>query len=131
LSDGTAADFLDPRLAGPRLVQGGLAPWQERRAKEMLAADLADATRLAEVAAACGLSSDHFSRAFRRSTGLPPHAWLLQARVERAMTLLTQRRQPLSEIALACGFVDQSHFTRVFAGRVGATPGAWRSMVLE
>jgi AraC family transcriptional regulator len=113
-----------------RPAKGGLAPWQERRAKELLRADLAGATPLADVAAACGLSPDYFSRAFRKSTGMPPHAWLLQARVERAMTLLRQRDRSLSEIALACGFVDQSHFTRVFSARVGTPPGAWRSMAL-
>jgi AraC-like DNA-binding protein len=111
------------------LLKGGLAPWQERRAKEMLAGDLTGATPLANLAAACGLSRDHFARAFRRSTGLPPHAWLNKARVDRAMMLLRQRFHSLSEIALECGFVDQSHFTRVFLRRVGVTPGAWRRMV--
>lgn len=114
---------------GPRPVKGGLAPWQERRAKEMLAANLTGATPLAEIAAACSLSSDYFARAFRRSTGLAPHRWLLQARVEHAMALLRQPDPSLSEIALACGFVDQSHFTRVFRARVGVTPRAWRNMV--
>jgi AraC family transcriptional regulator len=113
----------------PRLAKGGLAPWQERRAKEILVADLTGATPLVKIAAACSLSSDHFARAFRRSTGLAPHAWLLRARVEHAMTLLRQRGSSLCEIALACGFVDQSHFTRVFVVRVGLTPGAWRNMV--
>ena len=72
----------------PRLVKGGLAPWQERRAKEMLVADLAGATPLAEMATACGLSPGHFARAFRRSTGLAPHAWLLKARVEHAIGVI-------------------------------------------
>jgi AraC family transcriptional regulator len=108
--------------------KGGLAPWQERQAKDLLLADLTGKTPLAEVAAACGLSGSYFARAFRRSTGLPPHAWLNRARTERAMILLRQRRQTLSEIALECGFVDQSHFTRVFARRVGLTPGAFRRM---
>jgi|SRR5579859_96820 len=116
---------------GPHLVQGGLAPWQERRAKEILAANLAGDIPLAEVAKACGLSVGHFSRAFRKSTGLAPHTWLLQARVEHAMTLLRQPNQALSEIALACGFVDQSHFTRVFVQRVGLTPGAWRKVTIS
>ena len=116
---------------GPRLVKGGLAPWQERRAQEMLAADLAGDIPLAEIAEACGLSVSHFSRAFRQSMGLAPHAWLLQARVEHAMTLLRQRRQSLSEIALACGFVDQSHFTRVFVQRVGLTPGSWQRVTMS
>jgi AraC-like DNA-binding protein len=113
----------------PRLFKGGLAAWQERRAKEMLLADLTGDTSLADVAAACGLSASHFARAFRRSTGMPPHAWLNKARVDRAMLLLRQRRQSLAEIALECGFVDQSHFTRVFVRRVGLTPGAWRRMI--
>lgn len=112
-----------------RPLKGGLAPWQERRAKEMLLADLAGATSLAVVAEACGLSRGYFARAFRGSTGLPPHAWLNKARIERAMMLLRQRRQSLSAIAHECGFVDQSHFTRVFVRRVGLSPGAWRRAI--
>ena len=64
-----------------RPLKGGLAPWQEKRSKEMLGGDLTGATPLHEIAGACGLSVSHFSRAFHRSTGLAPHAWLLQARV--------------------------------------------------
>ncbi len=114
-----------------RLIKGGLAPWQERRAKEMLVADLAGGASLAEIAAACGLSSDHFARAFRRSTGVAPHAWLLKARVEYAMTLLRQPDPSLSEIALACGFADQSHFSRVFARQTGSSPRVWRRMSIR
>lgn len=112
--------------ATPRPFRGGLTPWQERQAKDMLLADLAGQTPLATIAAACGLSGAHLARAFRQSTGLPPHAWLNKARVERAMVLLRERRKSLSDIALECGFSDQSHFTRVFARRVGLAPGAWR-----
>ena len=118
-------------LNRPRLVKGGLAPWQERRSKEILAANLAGNIPLAEVAKTCGLSVSHFSQAFRKSTGLAPHAWLQQARVEKAMTLLSTSAQTLSEIALACGFVDQSHFTRVFVKRVGWTPGSWRKVTMS
>jgi AraC-like DNA-binding protein len=95
--------------------KGGLAPWQERLAKEMIAADLAEAKSLHEIAKACGLSVGHFSRAFRQSTGFAPHSWLLQARVDSAKTMLRERESSLSEIASACGFADQSHFARVFA----------------
>jgi AraC-like DNA-binding protein len=112
--------------ARPRPIQGGLAPWQEKRSKDMLAGDLTGATPLAEIALACGLSVSHFSRAFRRSTGLAPHAWLLHARIEAAKAMLRARGSSLSMIALACGFADQSHFTRVFTRRVGLSPGAWR-----
>jgi len=112
-------------------LKGGLAPWQERLAKEMIAGDLADARSLQEIANACGLSVSHFSRAFRKSTGFAPHAWLLQARVESAKAMLRKREGSLPEIACACGFADQSHFARVFADRVGLSPGAWRKAVLN
>jgi AraC family transcriptional regulator len=114
-----------------RVSKGGLARWQERRAKDMLLADLTGATPLASIATACGLSQSHFARAFRKSTGMPPHAWLNQARVERARVLLRQRSQSLSAIALECGFVDQSHLSRVFVRNVGLTPGAWRRTVIS
>ena len=114
-----------------RVSKGGLTRWQERQAKDMLLADLAGDAPLASVATACGLSPGHFARAFRRSTGMPPHAWLNQARIDRAMALLRERGQSLSAIAHECGFVDQSHFTRVFVRRLGLTPGAWRRMVVS
>jgi AraC family transcriptional regulator len=113
-----------------RPLKGGLAPWQERRSKEMIAGDLTGATPLHEIAKACGLSVSHFSRAFRRSTGLAPHAWLLQARVESAKALLRKQDASLSTVARACGFADQSHFSRVFTCRVGLSPGAWRKIAL-
>jgi AraC family transcriptional regulator len=114
-----------------RPSKAGLAPWQERQAKDMLLADLSGAVPLASIATACGLSASRFARAFRQSTGMPPHTWLNQARVERAMTLLRRSGQSLSAIALECGFVDQSHFTRVFVRRVGLTPGAWRATIFS
>jgi len=106
--------------------QGGLAPWQERRAKEMLMADLGGNLSLAEVSNACRLSCSHFSQAFRRTVGCPPHQWLLTQRVERSKELMLNTDQSLSEIALATGFADQSHFTRVFSQRVKVSPGVWR-----
>lgn len=113
-----------PKLRRP--ARGGLAPRQEQRAKEMLAGDLSAATPLADIAAACGLSPGHFARAFRVSTGLAPHAWLLRTRVERAMALLRQPGLSLSEIALICGFADHSHFSRAFGRHIGQTPSDWR-----
>ncbi len=110
-------------------LKGGLAPWQEKRSKEMLAGDLTGATPLHEIAGACGLSVSHFSRAFHKSTGLAPHAWLLHARVESARAMLRSGDASLSTIARASGFADQSHFARVFTHRVGLSPGTWRKMV--
>ncbi len=108
------------------LSRGGLAPWQERRAKEILSSNLAENVGLKELAEECGLSVSHFSRAFRRSTGAAPHKWLLEYRVDAAKPLLRERQLPLSAVALTCGFADQSHFTRTFTRVVGVSPGAWR-----
>ena len=68
----------------------------------------------------------HFSRAFRISTGVPPHQWLLRQRVNAAKQLMTARDLSLSEIAISAGFANQSHFTRVFSAQVGTSPAAWR-----
>jgi AraC-like DNA-binding protein len=103
-----------------------LASWQERRAKELLRADLSGDICLQELASACRLSSSHFSQAFKQTVGCPPHQWLLHQRVEQAKNLILNTKLPLCEIALATGFADQSHFTRVFSQRVKASPAAWR-----
>jgi AraC family transcriptional regulator len=109
-----------------RPVRGGLAPWQVRRAKEILDANLDGRVLLKEVARECGLSVGHFSRAFRSTTGAAPYQWFMTRRVEAAKEMLRDGRLSLSEVALACGFADQSHLTRVFTGMVGISPGAWR-----
>jgi AraC family transcriptional regulator len=107
-------------------ARGGLAPWQERRAKEMLKENLNGHISLDKIAAQCNLSAGHFSRAFRKSTGVAPHQWLQQFRVNEAKELLRSSKLSLLEIALSCGFSDQSHFTRVVTQLVGVSPGAWR-----
>ncbi|MEO7954023.1 MAG: AraC family transcriptional regulator [Polaromonas sp.] len=109
-------------------VRGGLAPWQERRAKEILTANLHGDIALIDLANECGLSVRHFARAFRQSTGTPPHRWLLEQRVDKAKDLLLNSSSPLADIALACGFADQSHFTRAFTRAASLSPGAWRRM---
>ena len=81
---------------------------------------------LKDVARECRLSVSHFSRAFRRTVGVAPHHWLVTRRIEVAKEKLRNTRLSLSDVALACGFADQSHLTRVFTGRVGVSPGAWR-----
>jgi transcriptional regulator GlxA family with amidase domain len=107
-------------------TRGGLAPWQLRRSEDKLTANLEGDVSLAELASDCGLSTSHFSRAFRQSTGRSPHQWLMQHRIDQAKNLLPDRKLSLSEIALACGFADQSHFTRVFTRFAGTSPGVWR-----
>jgi AraC-like DNA-binding protein len=109
-----------------RAPSSGLAPWQLRRAREMLRERIADNPEIDDVARACRLSVSHFSRAFKTSTGVPPHQWLLLERVAMAEDLLTTSMTPLVEVAGICGFADQSHFSRVFARFKGRSPGVWR-----
>jgi AraC-like DNA-binding protein len=80
---------------------------------------------LAELAAPLGLSKYQLLRRFEAVHGLPPHAWLLQLRAERARHLIASGCA-LADAAAAAGFADQSHMTRVFARYFGLTPGAWR-----
>lgn len=104
----------------------GLAPWQEHVSKEMMREHVTDGVSLATVATACGLSPCAFINAFKRSTGMSPHQWLIERRIERALLLMRTSDSPLADIALEAGFADQSHFTRAFSARLGVTPGTWR-----
>lgn len=113
----------------PVRAASGLAPWQLRRAKDMIEASLAGGLRLEALAGACELSTGHFSRAFKQSTGMPPYRWLQRRRIERAKELLATGRLSLADVALACGFVDQSHLSRQFRRLVGVPPAQWRRAV--
>jgi AraC family transcriptional regulator len=112
--------------AGNAKIRGGLAPWQESHAKDAMEANLDKEIPMARLARDCGLSTSQFARAFRQSTGCPPHRWLLQRRIKRAQDLLLTSDKNLAEIARLCGFYDQSHLTRAFGQTVGASPGLWR-----
>ena len=130
LACSTMQAYIASRLAVSAAVKtrgGGLAPWQQRCAKELLLAGIGRHVPVADLASACRLSESHFVRAFRQSTGLPPHQWVLARRIERSKELLSRcPSQSLSDVAIACGFADQSHFTRTFSRIAGLTPGAWR-----
>jgi AraC family transcriptional regulator len=113
---------------GGRNANGGLAAWQLQRARDFINVNLAHDPSIPEIAHECGLSSGYFARAFKRSTGVPPYKWLTKMRVERAKELLKDPRCELADIAQLCGFVDQSHFTRVFSRSEGYSPGRWRRL---
>jgi AraC family transcriptional regulator len=105
--------------------KGALAPWQLARAKELIDANLSGAVSLAFLAKECGISANHFARAFKQSVGISPHRWLLLRRVDVVKQLLERGTMSMSDIASATGFADQSHLTRVFSDVVGMPPRAW------
>ncbi len=115
-------------LGGERSTGAGLAPWQFRRACAFIEAHLDGDPSISELAGECRLSASHFARAFRQTTGLPPHRWLMTRRIARAKELLLQGNLELAQIALACGFVDQSHLTRAFGQSEGLSPAKWRRL---
>jgi AraC family transcriptional regulator len=119
---------LDHRDMGAHAAPKGrmLTPLQEHRVTSRLLDDLAGDTSLSELAALCGLSRSYFVRAFKQITGMPPHRWLLMHRVKHAKDLLRGTTLPIADIAVACGFADQSHLTRVFSKAFGISPAAWR-----
>lgn len=98
----------------------------EAKAKDMLRSRLDGSVSIAAIADACALSRSYFSRAFRETTGSTPHQWLTGQRLDAARGMLKRDATPLADIAAACGFADQSHFTRVFTAAEGMSPGVWR-----
>lgn len=110
----------------PKPVRG-----RERRpivkAKSYLADHFSDDIDLATLSGIAGLTRSHLVRAFKRETGLTPHAYLTDIRVRHARRLLAAGGSP-AEVAVACGFYDQSHLNRLFKARSGVTPGAFRAV---
>jgi len=107
---------------------GGLATWQAKRALEYIETHLGAKMAIEEMAEVVALSKSHFSRAFKCSLGSSPMAYVGARRVERAKVMMTSSRERLTDIALACGFADQSHLNRYFRRVVGTSPGLWRRM---
>ncbi len=117
----------DGRPFAPRPApQASLAPWRAKRIAEHIEANLAGALPLSELARIAQLSASHFSRAFKGAFGQTPHAFITSRRVERARREMLASREPLSQIALACGFADQAHLGRVFRRMTGQAPSQWR-----
>ncbi|SRR5579871_30700 len=108
--------------------RGGLSPTLTRRICEYMDEHSAEKVGLDSLAVMAGLSVHHFARAFRQSVGIPPHGYLLRRRLERAGQMLRDTQAPLSEIALAAGFSDQSHLARHFRRQTGMPP-SWARRV--
>ena len=105
---------------------GGLAPIALRRAIERLRSDDDTDVSLAALASDAGLSRFHFCRAFKESTGLSPHAWLRQHRLEQAMKMLRDTDDSVVSIAAALGYASQTAFAAAFRKLTGETPSDWR-----
>lgn len=113
--------------ATPEVDRPLLTSRRLNRALDYMTAHLNRPISLSELATVCGLSSTHFSRAFREAMGQPPHAYLVGLRMERAIDLLEQTRLPITEVALSCGFDQPQYFATVFRRKFGLSPSAWRS----
>ncbi|WP_429818145.1 helix-turn-helix domain-containing protein [Ensifer sp. B1-9] len=105
--------------------KGTLAPWQEKQATEFLVAHFNKAFSIGDLAAQCALSRSYFNKAFKESFGRTPSRWLTEYRIARVKECLLQDT-PLAEVAIHCGFADQSHMTRVFTSQTGETPARFR-----
>jgi AraC family transcriptional regulator len=91
-----------------------------------MAAHLDQSISLSDLAAVCGISVSHFTRAFRQATGRSPHAFLTDLRLHKAKELLEQTRLNITSIALSCGFAQPQYFATQFRRKLGWTPSAWR-----
>lgn len=115
--------MIKPTVAADR---GKLPPRHLRRVMDHMTENYARNITLKELADLVGLSPSYFSEAFKRSTGLPPHRWQMAKRVGEAKRMLEESQMSPTEVAIAAGFSDQAHFTRVFRRFEGTTPAAWR-----
>jgi AraC-like DNA-binding protein len=106
-------------------VRSGLGRLQLKRTLEYIDANLLKELHLKELAGIVSLSASHFGRAFKTATGLPPHKWVMQRRVQLAQRLMKDSGKSISIAAHATGFLSQSHFTKVFHSVTGATPRKW------
>jgi AraC family transcriptional regulator len=108
--------------------RGGLAPWQKRKLDLYLNEHIEDRVRLDDLAELVSLSISHFCRAFKETCGITPHTYIMRLRLELAQKLMLTTRDPLSQIALACGLADLAHLSKLFRRELGQTPSAWRRL---
>lgn len=124
-------DQVEPSIAIRNGIQalpnaGRLAPWQTRTVKTFIDSSLGSTIRLRDCASKARLSASHFSRAFKATFGTTACDYIRQRRIEHSKQLMLLSGEPLSQIALACGFANQAHYCRAFRDVVGLSPNAWR-----
>ena len=109
------------------VARGALDPRRLRRIMELIETHLGKDLTIETLAKEAHLSPFHFARAFKAATGMTPHGYLTDRRIEKAKFWIAEGRRPLAEIAYLCGFSSQAYFTKWFKRLVGATPGAYRT----
>ncbi|MGJ5673737.1 MAG: AraC family transcriptional regulator [Nostochopsis sp.] len=104
----------------------GLPKYKLRKILEYIDAHLNQDIRLADLAGSVGMSQYYFVRLFKQSMGIAPYQYVIHQRIERAKQLLKQGKVTISDIALQCGFANQSHFTKHFRQITGVTPKVYQ-----
>jgi len=146
--DGELPEWLDPKWIEPVIegnerlgtvvqipesrrsrasTQGGLPAYKLRQVIEFIHAHIDQPISLTQLASVAALSPFHFHREFKRSTGLTPGKYILEVRIKRAETLLSDTDLPLAQVAVQVGFADQSHFTVAFRRATSMTPRTYRN----
>jgi AraC-like DNA-binding protein len=105
---------------------GGLAGWQIARVRSFIDSNLHRTIPASELSAVARRSTSHFSRSFKQALGMPPHAYIVGRRLQKACHLMLTSPAPLSEIALIVGFSDQAHLCKQFKRAFGQRPSNWR-----
>jgi len=117
-----------PTPEAPDLSRGGLSPALKNRICDFIEEHIGEKISLGALSSMAGLSPNHFARAFQQSVGMPPHRYLLRRRLEHVEQMLRDTQLPLSQIALAVGFSDQSHLARHFRRLTGMPPSVAREI---
>src|ERR1700684_485623 len=114
-----------------QIYRGGLGSARLRRIKELVRAKMEDDLSLDEMAQSVGLSTAHFARMFRKSTGETPHQFVLRQKLERAKRMLRAPDARVLDVAIACGFKTQQHFAQVFRDVWGVSPTEYREDLVD
>jgi AraC family transcriptional regulator len=119
----------DAEGARPSASRGGLLAWQLNRVIDYIETHLAEKIMSMDLADLINVSIGQLIRAFKISVGVPPFHYIASRRVELACTMMSTTREPLSQIAIACGLCDQAHLCKVFRRMIGMSPSTWRRTI--
>ena len=123
---GKCGSFAHAEGDRPSEYRGGLLAWQLNRVVDYIETHLAEKMMVTDLADLIDVSAGQMIRAFKVSVGVPPCHYIARRRVELACTMMSTTREPLSQIAIACGMCDQAHLCKVFRRMTGMSPSVWR-----